>query len=336
MDMIPARVLADAPSAAISNGLISAKIFLPDAATGFYRGVRFDWAGVFGGLTYRGHDFYPLWFNGVSPSVSDFVEAGGQVVAAPNTAANGPVEEFNAEGGALGYAEAAPGGLFLKIGVGVLRRIDAGPYAFAKSFPLVDPGVRTQHVGSDRVEMTQDVADHGTGYAYSYTKTIRLVPGQPSMIIDHALRNTGAKTIVTQVYNHNFLNIDGRGTREGLTLTTPFALTAAPPPPSDLAVVDDRRFVYRTSLGPGQRVQTALAGYGATARDYDLHLADAASGAGLRISGDQPLAKLALWSIQPVMAIEPFVTMTIKPGDTFRWSYRYDYDASGPLAGAAQ
>ena len=52
----------------------------------------------------------------------DFTYLGDDIVAGPNTAIRGPVEEFNSEGGPLGYAEAAPGEGFLKIGVGVLRR----------------------------------------------------------------------------------------------------------------------------------------------------------------------------------------------------------------------
>jgi hypothetical protein len=31
------------PQAAITNGIISALIYLPDLMTGYYRGTRFDW-----------------------------------------------------------------------------------------------------------------------------------------------------------------------------------------------------------------------------------------------------------------------------------------------------
>src|SRR3982750_4492644 len=53
---------ATPPSVQISNGAITATVYLPDAEAGFYRGTRFDWAGVIGALEYRGHTFYAPWF----------------------------------------------------------------------------------------------------------------------------------------------------------------------------------------------------------------------------------------------------------------------------------
>ncbi len=48
-----------APEAEIANGPIRVRLYLPDATTGFYRGTRFDWSGVIGGLEYAGHNYYP-------------------------------------------------------------------------------------------------------------------------------------------------------------------------------------------------------------------------------------------------------------------------------------
>lgn len=45
---------ADFPSTTISNGLIRAKVYLPDAKAGFYRASRFDWSGAIGSLEYKG------------------------------------------------------------------------------------------------------------------------------------------------------------------------------------------------------------------------------------------------------------------------------------------
>jgi hypothetical protein len=47
----------DHPQAEISNGQIRAKLYLPDASKGFYRGTRFDWAGVVSSLEYKGHNY---------------------------------------------------------------------------------------------------------------------------------------------------------------------------------------------------------------------------------------------------------------------------------------
>jgi hypothetical protein len=56
-------VLAAAPQITISNGLITARIAPPDLARGFYRGTRFDQAGVIINLTFKGRRFYAPWFD---------------------------------------------------------------------------------------------------------------------------------------------------------------------------------------------------------------------------------------------------------------------------------
>ena len=42
------------PQAEISNGIIHATLYLPDAKDGYYRGSRFDWSGVMPALEYKG------------------------------------------------------------------------------------------------------------------------------------------------------------------------------------------------------------------------------------------------------------------------------------------
>ncbi len=330
-DVVPLSQLVTAPVVTLRNEQIAAKIWLPDVQKGFYRGVRFDWAGVIGGLTYKGHDFYVPWFDGMSPSVRDFVFQDGKAIAGPNTAATGPVEEFNAEGGALGYAEAKPGEVFVKIGVGVLRRLDDAAYAPFRQYPLVDAGKRSNVVQADHVELTHEVTDPGTGYAYHYVKTVRLVKDQPVMLLEHVLRNTGTRTITTQVYNHNFLNINGTGTTSGLELSTAYPFTVAAAPDAQLAEVAGNRFIYRAAPTTEQRVTAVLNGFGAAAADNGFHIVHRTLGAGVRITGDQPLTRAFLWSIKPVMSIEPFIRMSIAPGESFKWSYRYEFEAGANL-----
>lgn len=319
--------LEEAPSVTISNGRLSARIYLPDAEHGFYRGTRFDWAGVIGSLRFGGHDFYVPWFDAVSAGVRDFAFANDAVVVSPNTGATGPVEEFNSEGGALGYAEAAPGGNFLKIGVGVLRRTDDSNYDRFRLYTLVDGGERVNEVSGSRAAFVHRVGDAGSGYGYDYTKTLRLEENQPVLVIDHVLKNTGSRQIETTVYNHNFLNIDGAGTGRGLELSVPFVLAAETPPDPALAEIRDNRFVYLGTPGTDERVSARLAGYGGSADDYDFHIVNRGTGAGVRIRGDRPVNRLVLWSIRPVMSIEPFIAMSIGPGESFSWSYRYEFEA---------
>jgi hypothetical protein len=48
-------------------------------------------------------------------------------------------------------------------------------------------------------------------------------------------------------------------------------------------------------------------------------------GAGLHITGDRPLARVVLWSIRTVLSLEPYVGMTIEPGQEFTWQYTYTF-----------
>ena len=107
---------ADAPSREISNGVVKAKLYMPNSERGYYRGSRFDWSGVIASLEYKGHNFFGVWFPHYDPKLHDAI--------------TGPVEEFRtAEGpeGGLGFSEAKAGEHFVKIGVGVLRKPDNEP-----------------------------------------------------------------------------------------------------------------------------------------------------------------------------------------------------------------
>src|SRR5215471_2964441 len=117
---------ADPPQAEIANQQIRAKLYLPDPAQGFYRSTRFDWSGVIHSLVYQGHDYYGPWFNQYEPSVRDFTYRDENIVVGAVSAMTGPVEEFQKP---LGYDAAKAGGVFVKVGVGVLRKPDDSNYA---------------------------------------------------------------------------------------------------------------------------------------------------------------------------------------------------------------
>jgi hypothetical protein len=210
-----------APQVTLSNGPLKVLVYLPDAKQGFFRGTRFDWAGVIGRLEYANHVYYDRWFSRMDPNTRDW-EVVPEVVAGPNTAITGPVEEFQKP---LGYDTAAAAGLFVKIGVGVLRKpSDGSAYSPFRLYEIADPGVRTLDVTASAVTFTHSVAEPESRYGYSYTKTIRLTPGQPKLKIEHHLKNTGRQRIDTTVYNHNFLALDGLTTGAGFVVKTPYEI----------------------------------------------------------------------------------------------------------------
>ena len=315
---------AEYPQAEITNGQIRARLYLPDAQKGYYRGTRFDGSGMIFALEYQGHNYYGPWFDRTDPNVVDFIYRGSEIVAGPCSAATGPAEEFQSNGSALGWDEAKVGGTFLKIGVGVLRK-DAANYSFAKLYEIVDAGNWVVHTRRDSVVFTHELADTGSGYGYLYQKTVRLTAGKPEMVLEHRLKNTGTRTIRSSVFNHNFLVLDRQPPGPDFTIRVPFPIRSPRPPDPDLAQIRGNGVVYLKRLKNQDRVQTAVLGFGDSPKDYDVRIENTKVGAGIHITGDRPLSHNALWSIRTVLSMEPFVAMTINPGDEFTWNLTYQY-----------
>src|SRR5689334_7012746 len=142
------------PQAAISNGQLHVGIYLPDPTKGFYRGTRFDWSGVIHTLEYKGHNYYGPWFTKTDPKISDFIFQGDDIIAGPCSAITGPVEEFSTNQKGLGFDDAKPGGTFIKIGVGVLRKPDDKAYSPYRLYEIVDSGKWNVHANNDSIEFT--------------------------------------------------------------------------------------------------------------------------------------------------------------------------------------
>ena len=313
------------PQTEISNGMLRAKIYLPDAEKGFYRGMRFDWAGVMASLEYKGHDYFGPFFEKFDPAVSDVV-IGDPVLAGIASAASGPVEEFiGADESALGYSEAKPGGAFCKVGIGALRKIDNATYSSYVNYPIVNGGKRSVKSGADWIEFTQQV-DCGSGYGYEYTKTIRLLKNEPVMTIEHRLVNRGAKAIETQVYDHNFMIIDHQGAGPAIEVTLPFS--PKPTKPMDpLAEVRGKQLVFPKELRGNDTFYGEFRVFDKSAADYEIRVENKNTGAGVVITCDQPLANLGVWAVRTVVAPEPYIGIKIPAGHDFTWKYTYKFYA---------
>jgi hypothetical protein len=312
------------PQTEISNGVMRAKIYLPDAEKGFYRGTRFDWAGVIGSLQYKGHEFFGPFFEKFDPSVQD-VLIGNSVEAGIASAASGPVEEFvsGPDGTALGYNEAKPGEGFCKIGVGELRKIDNNPYSSYTNYPILNGGKRTLKSGPDSIEFTQEL-DCDSGYGYRYIKTIRFQKNEPVMTIEDRLINTGKKAIETQVYDHNFMRIDRQSTGPDVSITFPFS----PRPAATLdklAKVRGKQLIFPKNLTGADTFYEEFKGFGNTADDYEIKVENHKTGAGVVIRGDRPIVYLGVWAVRTVVAPEPYIQIKVPVGKEFSWKYTYRF-----------
>ena len=312
---------AEFPQAEISNGQITAKIYLPDAKSGYYRSTRFDWSGAVYSLQYKGHDFYGTWYDRIDPKVINWVHQGSEIVSGPCSALAGPVNEFQIP---LGWDEAKPGGTFIKIGVGVLRKVE-GNYNRYFPYEVVDPGKWLVGRHRDSIEFTQELSDPNSDYGYVYRKVVRLEKGKPGMVIDQSLKNTGKRAIQSSVYNHNFVVLDRQAPGPDFTFRVPFQIQANRQPNKELAEIRGNEIVFMKSLSGEDQLAVPIQGFSDNAKDTEIVIENRKVGAGVKITGDRPLVRDLLWSIRTVLAIEPYIAIDIQPGAEFIWKNMFEY-----------
>jgi len=299
------------PQAGITNGIVHARFYLPDTAVGYYRSTRFDWSGVMPVLEYKGHSFCGQWFPRYAPTLHDAIV--------------GPVESF----WALGYDQAPAGGSFTQIGVGVLTRPDSSRYSPFRYYPIRDPGAWKVKTSKAGIRFRQILT--GDAYSYVYTKTITLTKGKPELVIAHTLHNTGRQPILSDVFDHNFFVIDSGSLAPGFVLKFPFPIRAdGITGPIGLASINGDSISVLRPFARGESVYAVLHGYNDTPADYDIRLEDRVTGAGVHIRADRPLSKLVYWASIHTLCPEPYIHISVGPGETFTWTIRYELYTLNP------
>jgi hypothetical protein len=184
---------------------------------------------------------------------------------------------------------------------------------------------RTVKKHKDWIEFQQVLSDPASGYAYVYRKTIRLEKGKPDMVIEHSLKNTGKKTIVSSVYNHNFMVLDRQPPGPDFTFKVPFDIKPLRPLDKNVVQVHGKEIVYQRPLTGKDQVAVLFEGFGNTPSDFQIDIENKKVGAGIRIRGDRPIVRELLWSIRTVLAVEPYIAINVEPGAEFTWKDMLEY-----------
>src|SRR5579871_350531 len=300
---------ADPPQAEISNGIVDARFYLPDPESGYYRATRFDWSGVISSLEYKGHSYFGQWFEKYDPKIHDAII--------------GPVEEFTADSAGFGYNEAKPGDAFLRIGVGAVRKPAQAPSSRFFTYDIVNPGRWTVQRGPDWISFTHEMPATD-GYAYVYRKTVRLTKGKPEMVLEHSLNNTGRRAIETSLYDHNFFVIDEQPSGPDFAVRFAFEPKATGDL-KDILEVRDKEVKYRRKLEKNETVLTPITGYSSSASDYNIAIENRKTGAGVKVTGDQPLTRVVFWSAPKVLSPEAYISLKIEPGQERTWRMAYEF-----------
>lgn len=304
---------ADHPTASLSNGKVDLVVFLPDARNGYYRSIRFDWSGLVACASFAGHRYFGEWSDGYDPLRTDAVV--------------GPAEEFRApEGRELGYTDAAVGDSFVKIGVGLLRKVDDGPYRFGTSYPLLDSGTWKVTAHPSSIVFTQQL-NTALGVAYEYTKVLELDRNRPVLRLKHTLRNLGTKAIVTEVYDHDFFTFDDQPVGPGVSVALGF-IPRAPKPLGSAVRLEAKAISFVATPSATETAQGYLEGYAAKPGEYRIEVLDSRSGAQIVQSSRSPISRFYLWSTRRTLCPEAYIALDIAPRSQQQWEIAYEFGAA--------
>lgn len=290
--------------AVITNGLVTAKLYLPDTAIGYYRGSRFDWSGVISSLEYDKHNFIEQWFDKYDPEIHDAIL--------------GPVEAFDP----LSYHQTSVGGTFIKVGVGSVMKPDSLPYNFGKKYKIINHGRWKTTAQKNKITFVHSLTD-SSGYAYKYIKVVSLTKGKPELALNHVLKNTGTKTIETSVYDHNFFVIDKQKTGPGITINLPFNIKSTTLETSDIVKINGGIISYTNPFQKNKQVRGVITGFGLQPTDYNIRIESKRTGAGVAIISDRPISEMVFWAKYTTSCPEPYIKVKVLPGEEFSWKIIY-------------
>lgn len=265
----------------------------------YYLGTRFDHAGVFRRIVKDGYVFADEWFDHADAYRHDRV--------------CGLSEEFVT----VDFDGVAPGELFCKPGVGLLRRPDDAPYDWFRLYEIADPGLWLVDTGTDYAEYV-----HTLPGWYKYTKRISL-PDSSSIKIFHEMNWQGPRPLKGFFYNHNFFTFDGTPAGTGRQITFPWT------PAGDWrSVYDNVRFssngiVFLGPVDPGNCVYCGNLHNPSGQTTYEFEISEGPHC--VRVSGDKPLDHFVFWSNDRVACPEPYMPVNIATGQTARWTVRYRF-----------
>jgi len=301
--------LAGYPEVTLTNGAMSARVYLPDATNGYYRGPRFDGSGMIAQVNYRGHTFFGELKAPHDPLGVDY--------------GCGPCEEFGLRE-PLGFREAAEGATFIKIGVGRLVKTGTN-YFFNGGYRIAEAGGwKVAHESPGRLRFEQSLSDT-KGWGYEYTKELMLTDEPPTLRITHTLRNTGTRRIVTDHYSHNMFIFDRVPIGKPYRLVLPFAAEATPAPSGETTL---RGNVIEFGQDPlTSTFWMALTGFSTPAHN-GVRVEAPGLGLALEIKTDLAPSKYEMYAERAALCPEPFVTLDVEPGELVTWTTELRFSAA--------
>ena len=220
----------------------------------------------------------------------------------------------------LGFDEVKIGGWFHKIGIGLLKK-DDNQYIFNKAYEIKPAEFKTT-ANSNKI-IIECKSQAINGYSYLLKKEIELF--ESSFVINYFLQNTGAKPIITNEYNHNFVAINKDSIGKNYILKFPFQLKPKlfgeivnPEQKVDIGQneikfngVPKEQFFFSNLSGD----ETVDAGW---------ELINLKNKIGISETGSFKTNKVNLWGWEHVISPELFFNIDINSGQSIKWSRTYN------------
>lgn len=283
-------------------------IDLPDRERGSYRGMRFDPSGIVSQAEWQGHTFFGPMKPGKPPEAHDNV--------------SGTAEEFGMDE-PVGYADAKPGDPFLKVGVGLLQKLDEEPYKFSREYPMLRAFPWEVMLEEREVVFRQEGALNE--YGYRFEKRLRILDDRPGFMITRTLENTGTLPLTTDHYGHNIIRIDDASLGPAYKVDLPLPPTQPLPERyADTVELAERAVTFQKEWGKGAFFMKVLP-EGGPAEEQHATVWNVATGAGIEVAGDRPFTRLVLYGESAAICPEFFLYFEVDPGKRVTWSTTYQF-----------
>ena len=285
----------------LKNKNLELQIDLPDEN---YNASRFDWTGK----------ITQLKFQNIPLSIAERTDIVDDLALG-----KGFYNEFGIDN-ALGFEEAAIGGWFHKIGVGLLQK-DTDEYRFNKAHRIRPAKFQIQHPAPNII-MISCISDTINGYAYVLKKEIALY--ESGFSIAYRLANTGEKDIRTDEYVHNFMALNNALMGPDYKLKFPFQLR----PEHFKETVNSEQQVSLGSNSVGfngtpneQFFFSNLSGGENVEASWEL--VNHRHKIGISETGSFKTSKVNLWGWKHVISPELFFQIDVPSGGSREWSRTY-------------
>lgn len=298
------------PDIELKNENLKVTVYLPDGTKGYYRGIRFDWAGMIKQAEYRGHTFFGE-LKGIGKHHNPTIHDHGV----------GPCEEFGMKI-PVNFDQVKAEEPFLKIGVGVLEKKlgEKRKYWFPIKYKIIKLFSWQIKLGKNSIGFTQHGECPG-GWQYDYEKTVIIDKTDPVLKIHHKLKNTGDKPIKTDFYSHNMLIFDEQPIGNKYQLKLPFIPTSSSERPKK-AVWEKNELKFLTDTLQGS-YRTQVEGFSKEKKENVFTVA--VGNVSLNAATDYNLHAFQVYAENTALCPEPFILIDLASGDIAEWTTTFTF-----------